>query len=82
MVIKLDALGDKRMIGSRFLAEVFEAVFVMAGVPRNRETKYCFAAAETEEKSVDFDPRSIVSRDRIVRSLECIRRTAVLRPLM
>ena len=54
---------------------------IVVGVPRNREKKCCFAARETDEKSVGFVPRRIVRRDVIVRSLEWIRSTAVLRPL-
>jgi len=80
MVIKLDALGDSNIIGSRFLEGALDVVIVV-GVPRNRDKKYCFAASETNEKSVGFVPRRIVRRDVIVRSLEWIRRTVVLRPL-
>lgn len=80
MVIKLDALGDKRMMGSRFLP-VVGAEETVVGVFFNRERKYCFAASETEVKSVGLVPRRMVSRDVIVRSLEWMRRTAALRPL-
>jgi hypothetical protein len=72
-VIKLDALGDKRIIGSRFLVgaeDDEEETVVAAGVPRKRERKYCFAASDTLEKSVGFVPRSMVRREVIVRSLE------------
>lgn len=78
-MIKLDALGDNRIIGSRFLVGALD-VAIVDGVPRNREKKYCFAERETGEKSVGFVPRRIVRRDVIVRSLEWIRKTAVLRP--
>ena len=78
MVIKLDALGDNRMMGSRFLAGA--VLVTLTGILRRRPKKYCFAASETLEKSVGFDPRRIVSRDVIVRSLEWILRTAALRP--
>ena len=80
MVIKLDALGDKRIIGSRFLPVVAEGETTV-GVPFIRERKYCLAARETELKSVGLVPRRIVRRDVIVRSLEWIRKTAALRPL-
>ena len=79
MVIRLDALGDNRIIGSRFLVGAVDVT--LTGVFRRRPKKYCFAASETLEKSVGLVPRRIVSRDVIVRSLEWIRRTAALRPL-
>jgi len=52
------------------------------GVPFKRVRKYCFAARETEVKSVGLVPRRMVRRDVMVRSLEWMRRTAALRPLM
>jgi hypothetical protein len=69
MVIKLDALGDNKIIGSRFLEGALDVV-VVDGFPRNRDKKYCFAERETDEKSVGFVPRRIVRRDVIIRSLE------------
>ena len=80
IVIKLDALGDKRIIGSRFLP-VVGAGEMTVGVPFKRVRKYCFAERETDVKSVGLVPRRMVRRDVIVRSLEWMRSTAALRPL-
>jgi hypothetical protein len=80
IVIKLDALGDNKIIGSRFFPELDEdelaVVDVTEGTPFKRERKYCFAEREIVEKSVGFVPRRIVIREVIVRSLEWIRKTA------
>jgi hypothetical protein len=65
--MRLDALGDNSMMGSRFLAGADGAT---AGILRKRPRKYCFAVSETLEKSVGFVPRRMVSRDDIVCSLE------------
>lgn len=68
------------MMGSRFFP-VVGAVEMGVGVPFKRDRKYCFAASETEAKSVGLVPRRMVKRDVIVRSFEWMRSTAALRPL-
>jgi hypothetical protein len=81
IVIKLEALGERRIIGSRFLPVVGVGE-MMVGVPFKRVRKYCFAERETDVKSVGLVPRRMVRRDVIVRSLEWMRSTAALRLLM
>ena len=78
MVTRLDALGESKIIGSRFLVG---GVTVVDGIFRRREKKYCFAARETLEKSVGFVPWRMVRREVIVRSRAWILWTAWLRPL-
>src|SRR5271156_4772780 len=78
IVIRLEALGDSRIIGSRFLAG---AELVTVGAFRSREKKCDLAVRDTLEKSVGLVPLRIVNREVIVRSLELIRRIVVLRPL-
>ena len=84
MVIKLEALGDNNMIGSfgrlPDVDEEFVPVTLGTLLPLYRDIKYCFAARETEAKSVGLVPRRMVMREVIVRSLAWMRRTAALRP--
>lgn len=77
--MRLEALGDNKIMGSRFLeAVLLDGIF--AEVFLRRPRKYCFAASETLVKSVGFVPRRMVRRDVIVRSLEWMRRTVAERP--
>ena len=81
IVIRLEALGERRIMGSRFLPVDVGVDVDAIGVFRNRDKKYCLAIVETLEKSVLLVPCRIVRRDVIVCSLEWIRKTAALRPL-